>query len=97
MRPRHKAERIIAALVVVAMVWVCFAIGPREFVYALGQPMESPWIWLPPLVLALGLWGALTAQRKPGPPVLAIVLGIAGSLSVGGTLFLMALAKAFQH
>jgi cytochrome bd-type quinol oxidase subunit 2 len=97
MRRRHTAERIIAALVAVAMVLVCLVIGPREFVYALGEPMESPWLWLPPLVLGLGLWGALTSRRKEGPPVLAIVLGIAGSLCIAGTLFLVALAKAFQH
>ncbi len=97
LRKRHPAERVIAVLMAAAMLWVCFLIGPREYVYALGHLDETPYLWFPPLILGLAVWCAATPRRAEGPPILAISLGLLGGVALAGAAFMVAMAEAFRH
>ncbi len=97
--PRSIAERAVAVVMGLAMVGVSAVFGLNEILYALRNPGEELSLALLVPVALIGYcgWVVSTPRRSPGWPIALIVLSFVGACAVLGTLYVVALARGFNH
>ncbi len=94
---RPPRERVVAAVSLMAVVWVCSFVGWAEFAYALRHPDEGFLLLaVLPLMAALA-WLTLSPRRKAGLPIGLLLTTPLVVLLVAGALALDAYGRAFAN